>query len=116
MGVGVNGVLPDVGGQAKRQRGEDSCRRGHVEGGAATGEWQARRGAHRAVDEQRRDGGDHGRQQMHPRRHRSQRHECLEQLPQQGVEGVARRVGDAQDVGDEGVLRRIAEDDRPRQG
>ena len=105
MGVGVDGMLPDVGAKGEGEGGEDG-------GGGGVG--------HRPVEPPG-DGPDgavdgHGarqrrqrRQQVHAPGHRAQGDQDLDALAQQGEKGVAGRVGDAQPGADDRVFRRIAE-------
>ncbi len=104
VGVGVNGVLPEIDGDEQDQAREERISRALAQ--LADGE----------VDRRHAPGACRRRQEIGAKGNRPHRERRLPQFGQQGVEGVTRRMRDAQDRRDELVLGGVAEERARRSG
>lgn len=113
MRVGVDGVLPDIGPAGDEEGGEENGRCPDY-GIRFTVHASANR-PNRTGGKEGGGGGGEGSQQVHPPGDFTEGDKALRQFAEQGEEGVARRMGEAQDMGHHRVLRRVAINGHTRQ-
>jgi len=109
VAVGVDGVLPEVGGGGEAQGREERSKKHSRDWRLEIGNWRAQV-AHDQVDGGDRPGPDGSGQQVSPERHRAHRDERLPEFDQQRVKSIARRVGDTENRRDELILGWVAKE------
>jgi len=109
MCVGMDGMLPEIGGDSERNSGEEGRKKRTPNCGSGIGE-QRLEIAHDQVDHCRYPGPDRRRQKIGAEGDSANRDKGLPELSQQSIEGIAWRMSDAQDGRNKLILGRIAKE------